>query len=628
VSAGAETRWSRFKAEMETALAHHRAGRIDRAAAIYRRIVDKSPDHADALHMLGVIATSRGRPEHAIQLIERAMGVLANYPDAHLNLGNAHHVAGRPQKAIECYRRAVALKPDFAIAHSSLGRELNGVSAFTEALPHCERAIALEPRMAEAWLHAGIAMQGLGRLGDAQAALHQALSLRQNFAKALERLGLIAIEEARFEQASEWYDRVVALRPNDARAYRLLAVALFRSGRTEAALAQFRRVVELEPAFAGGWTSFGWAYRALGRFGEATSCFRRALSIDPDDAEAHRSLAATGEQCAEESELERLRAQLADEAKPPGDRVAAGFAAGDFLDRADRFDEAFTCYAQANSLARQALLKSGRAYDPDAMVRRVDHLIAAYSPDALATATAAASESERPVFIVGMPRSGTTLVEQILASHSQVFGAGELTEIAEISRQLPFPQGEPEAIRQWAVAAKPLGRAYLDHLDTIDWTSARMTDKQPDNLLHLGLIATLFPAARVILCERDPRDICLSNYFQLFAGGNPWSYDLAECGHRYRQIARLTEHWRAVLPNALYSVNYESLVADLEGEARRLVAFLGLEWEPACLEFHRTERVVITQSTWQVRQRLFTRSVGRWRRYARHLGPLIEALGT
>lgn len=628
MSAGAETRWSRFRAEIEAALAHHRAGRIDRAAAIYRRILDKSPDHPDALHMLGVIATARGRPEHAIQLIERAMGVLANYPDAHLNLGNAHHVAGRPQKAIECYRRAIALKPDFASAHSSLGRGLNGVGAFAEALPHCQRAIAVEPAMAEAWLHAGIAMQGLGRLGDAQAALHQALSLRRNFVDALERLGLIAIEEARFEQASKWYDCVVAVRPNDARAHRLLAVALFRGGRTEAAMAHFRRVVELEPDFGAGWTSFGWAYRALGRFEEATSCFKRALSIDPNDAEALRSLAATGEQAVDESELERLRALLGDEAKPPGDRVAAGFAAGAFLDKADRFDEAFTCYEQANSLARQALLKSGRGYDPDAMVRRVDNLIAAYSPEALATAMAAGSESERPVFIVGMPRSGTTLVEQILASHSQVFGAGELTEIAQISRQLPFPRGDPEAIRQWGVAAKPLGQAYLDHFDTMDRTSARVSDKQPDNLLHLGLIATLFPSARVILCERDPRDICLSNYFQLFAGGNPWSYDLAECCHRYRQIARLTAHWRAVLPIALYSVSYESLVADLEGEARRLLTFLGLEWEPACLEFHRTERIVITQSTWQVRQRLFTRSVGRWRHYAQYLKPLIEVLGT
>ena len=154
----------------------------------------------------------------------------------------------------------------------------------------------------------------------------------------------------------------------------------------------------------------------------------------------------------------------------------------------------------------------------------------------------------------------------------------------------------------------------------------RVIDKLPDNLLHLGLIAALFPRARVIFCERDPRDICLSNYFQLFAGGNPWSYDLAECGQRCREAARLADHWREVLPLPWLRVSYEALVADLEGESRRMIGFLGLEWESACLEFHRTERMVVTQSTWQVRQKLFTRSVGRWRAYERHLAPLLSAL--
>ena len=627
MTAAAGTKWSRFAAEIEKAFDYHRAGRLDRAETIYRRILDKSPDHPDALHMLGVIATSRGRPDYAIQLIGRAMGVLAGHPDAHLNVGNAHHVAGRPKEAIESYRRAIALKPDFAAAHSSLGRELNSLGAFAEALPHCQRAIALAPALADAWLHAGKALQGMGRLRDAEASLKRAISLRPDFVEVLERLALIAVEEGRFGEAVEWQQRLVSLRPNDPRAQRMLAVYLFRAGQTDAALAGFRRVVELAQDYAGGWTSFGWAYRALGRFEEAVSCFERALAIDPNDAEAQRNLAATGREDADEAEVVRLRDSLADETRSFNDRAAAGFAAGAALDKAERFDDAFACFAQANALARQTLLDTNRGYDRAGMTRRIDGLIAAYTPEALAAATVAGNVSERPVFIVGMPRSGTTLVEQILASHSQVFGAGELTEIARIAREVPFPGSDGAAISEWAQTVQPLGAVYLGRLAEMSGTAIRVTDKQPDNLLHLGLIAALFPAARVILCERDPQDICLSNYFQFFAGGNPWSYDLGDCGHRFRETARLAEYWQRVLPLAMHRINYEALVSDLEQEARRLLDFLGLGWEPACLEFYRTERVVITQSTWQVRQKLFTRSVGRWRHYAKHLGPLFDALG-
>jgi hypothetical protein len=318
----------------------------------------------------------------------------------------------------------------------------------------------------------------------------------------------------------------------------------------------------------------------------------------------------------------------ADASRSLNERVAAGFARAELLDRMDRFDEAFAGFAEANALARRGLIEAGRGYDAEGMRQRVDRLISQWTPDSLAALAEAGNESERPAFIVGMPRSGTSLVEQILASHSQVFGAGELSEIGRIAQQLPPLSSDAGQLAAWTAAARSLGSAHLAHLEALGGGASRVVDKLPDNLLHLGLIATLFPRARVIFCERDPRDICLSNYFQLFAGGNPWSYDLAECGHRFRQVARLADHWRHVLPIAWLQVSYEALVGDLEGESRRMLEFLGLEWESACLEFHRTERVVVTQSTWQVRQKLSTRSVGRWGHYERHLGSLVSALAT
>ena len=500
------------------------------------------------------------------------------------------------------------------------------MGAFAEALSSAQRAIKLEPSVAEAWLHAGAALRGLGRLTEAEACLREAVARRPDFPEALQALAVIAVERSRFVDAVALQKRVVLARPKDANARRALGVYLFRTGDASAGIEALRHTVALDPKFAAGWTSLGWAYRALGKFDDAVSCYEQALEIDPQSAEARRSLVVTGRTDANAAELERLALTLADASRSLNERVAAGFARAELLDRMDRFDEAFACFAEANALARRGLVEAGRGYDAEGMRQRVDRLVAQWRPDRFTALAEAGTNSERPVFIVGMPRSGTSLVEQILASHSQVFGAGELSEIGRIAQQLPPLSNDAGQLAAWTAAARLAGSAHLAHLEALGGGALRVVDKLPDNLLHLGLIAALFPRARVIFCERDPRDICLSNYFQLFAGGNPWSYDLAECGHRFRQAARLADHWRQVLPIPWLRVSYEALVDDLEGESRRMLEFLGLDWEAACLDFHRTERVVVTQSTWQVRQRLFTRSVGRWRDYERHLAPLLSAL--
>jgi hypothetical protein len=272
------------------------------------------------------------------------------------------------------------------------------------------------------------------------------------------------------------------------------------------------------------------------------------------------------------------------------------------------------------------LAAAGRGYDAVAFSRRIDRIVAAFTPQFFDAVAAAGSANELPVFIVGMPRSGTTLVEQIAASHSRVFGAGELAEIGRLSSALPEPSSAPAAIAAWLAQAPQKAAAHLAFLGRLGGAAARVIDKRPDNILDLGTIAALFPAARVIFCERDARDTCLSNYFQLFAGGNAYSYDLGECADRWLTIERLARYWQRVLRLPMLRVGYEHLVTEPEPEARRLIEFLGLEWEPACLEFYRTERSVVTPSSWQVRQPLYRNSIGRWQRYRQYLGPLVVAL--
>jgi hypothetical protein len=272
-------------------------------------------------------------------------------------------------------------------------------------------------------------------------------------------------------------------------------------------------------------------------------------------------------------------------------------------------------------------LHAGTRFDCSAFRQRVDLLIHHYAPGRFTEPLGGASEL--PVFIVGMPRSGTTLTEQIAASHSRIFGAGELPDIGWIADTLAGGgKREVAARRADADLASRLGHRHLLRLRELGGEAVRVIDKMPDNVLHLGLIAQLYPGARVIFCTRDARDISISCYFQLFAEGlHPFSYDLADCGRRTAEVNRLISHWRQALPLRWHEVNYEAMVRDLEGESRRLIAFLGLQWEPGCLEFHRTERTVTTISHWQVRQPIYTRSVGRWRHYRKHLQPLFEVLG-
>ncbi len=394
-------------------------------------------------------------------------------------------------------------------------------------------------------------------------------------------------------------------------------------GDLERSEAEFRRAYSLAPKSAEPLVGLGYVLSLQGRFAEAVQNYRRGLELDPNLSQAYLGLAETGERAGQDVQAEALKAMLANPAIPTMSRVDAGFAVGKLLDNADRYDEAFPCFAEANALYREYFAKAGQRYDPDSMRREVDHVIEQCTMKGLAQGTIGGNSSELPVFIVGMPRCGTSLIEQIAASHSQVFGAGELRDIERIVKATQAQQGNNAGDRS---LGRQLAAEHVARLQALGGPAVRVIDKMPDNIYMASAIALLFPASRIIICRRDIRDTCLSCYFQRFAEENWWSYDLADCRHRALQIERLADHWLRILPNKVMEIVYEDVVADLEGESRRLIEFLGLEWEPACLEFHKTERPVMTASHWQVRQPLYASSVGRWRHYERHLGALLEDL--
>jgi len=611
---------------LRAGLAHHRAGRLDRAEVQYRKILETDPENADALHLLGVVAHQSGRIGPALALVERALPALAELPEAHLNHANLLRDLGRIDEAADSYRRAIDLDHDCAMAHNNLAHLLAEAGQYPAALDHARRAAALMPDFPGAQVALGTALLGLERHAEAEMPLRQALAMSPERAENHRNLGWALTRLLRFDEALCSHRRAVALNPADAASHYALAVTQQEAGDPAASEASLRRTLALVPDFAKAWQGLGSVLRSMGRFDEALACFRRALELDPDLPEAHRGLATTGARGDDEAQLQRLRAVLASPARPVLDRVAAGFALGALLDNAERYDDAFPAFARANALYRQHRADAGERYDAEALRREVDGLIGSADPAFFARVGDWGDPSGLPVFIVGMPRSGTTLVEQIAASHSQIRGAGELRDIGSIAAAM-IAHNCGRAVADWdpGFARAHAGR-HVAKLNELGGSSTRVIDKMPDNVFTLWLIAALFPSARVILCQRDLRDTGLSCYFHRFTDGHPFAYDLADCGRRAIEVDRIATHWLRVLPLEMLVLEYEELIADPEGESRRLIEFLGLDWEPACLDFHKTERPVFTASSWQVRQPLFTRSVGRWRHYERHLGPLLEVL--
>ena len=596
--------------------------RFDDALASYDRALTLQPDLVEALSNRGNTLKELKRLDEALASFDRALTVQPDLAAALSNRGNTLKELKRFDEALASYDRALALQPGYAQAHYNRGNVLQELKRFEEALASYDRALELLPDYAEALANRGNTLKELQRFEDALASYDRALTLEPNRPEVHFNRGNILQELERLVEAVACYRRVIQLDPSFAPAHRRLGLSLHFSGDVNAAIASYRDALALTPNEAPIWSELGNSFLALGRVDEAVEAFRHALAINPNLASTLHHLATCHQLTAGNSDMTRLAA-LADQVDLPiEERAAAKFAIAKSLDDAGLYDEAFAAYDLANRLYRATASAQRDPFDATKLVNQIDRAIADFTPAFFDAVRGWGNPSELPVFIVGMPRSGTTLVEQIVASHSRVFGAGELTIISKAAAELGL-------IDEGWTQAKIRGTAdtYLERLRKLAPAADRVIDKLPDNVFLLGVIATLFPAARIIFCRRDPRDIGLSCFFQKFAAGMlMFSYDLADCGRRIRETERIAAYWHRVLPLRYLDIQYKSLVSDPEGESRRLIEFLDLPWEPACLDFHRTERVVYTASLWQVRQPIYQRSVGRWHHYERHLAPLLREL--
>jgi tetratricopeptide (TPR) repeat protein len=606
--------------------AYFETHRFIEAADAYRRALALEPGLPLARFGLGLALLAQKAYPAAAKELEAAVNARPSHSDAHLNLGIALTELGRIDQAVVHCRRAVALSPEYSGGHLRLGIALRAKAELQEAYRHLARAVELDPKLAEAHYQLGLTYHALKLPDDALRELKHTLVLQPEMVEALEELGGVLRELQRFDEALACYERALALAPQSSSLHRGIARVLYFDGRFAASRASYARALELEPDSAQDYVEIGSTYQSEGRFEEAIVCQEKAISVQPDNAEAHYRLAMMRPRDNPEARIRQLEEVLALDGLEVEHRVALHFALAKMYDAAGNHDAAFRCFKAGNDLRRLQ-----RPYRAGEYTAFVDRVIAAFGKQIFADKKGIGSDSDRPVFVVGMMRSGTSLVEQILASHPQVHGHGELEFLREIVRTLPerLSTGEPypECVASLdAMTARSLAEGHLARLERDAGQAIRSIDKMPHNFARLGLLTLLFPRAKFIHCMRDPLDVCLSCYFQYDIIA-PFAHDLESLGRFYRDYERLMEHWRNTLPSQILDVPYEALVSDREDWARKLLEFLGLPWDQRCLSFYETQRAVFTPSSWQVRQPIYTSSVGRWRHYEKHLGPLFDGLG-
>jgi tetratricopeptide (TPR) repeat protein len=717
---------------LRSAIALHRSGQLEQAAELYRSVLARDRENAEAWHWFGVLHHQLGDHAGAVALIGRAVDLRpeaylyhgnlaeayraggehakaaascraalrlwADYPEALCTLGTALHALGQHAEAVASLRRAVAVRPDFAVAHNNLGIALRALGEAGEALvsfrraveldpafapgrsnlgqallnagqveaalPHCEEAVRLDPNAAELHDNLGNVLRTLDRLDDAWAEHWKALQCDPKLAPAHAHIGLILHRRGHLAEARAWLEQAVALEPGEAAFWQWLAelhderedpaasipcwervlaleprrvsahLALGRAYQEDGRLAEAHRcyqaAIELEPDSGAGYLNVGWVHELRGALDAAEAAFREAMRRQPQFALPHARLATLLRGKLPDADRAALEERLADPELADAPRARLLFGLAHVLDARGDYARAADCLVRANALALEAS-RARRAYDPPEHEQYVHGLVRAFDRDCCARLAGAWNVSRQPVFVFGLPRSGTTLIEQVLASHALVHGAGELRLARQSFEAIPGVLGRSEPPRDCvahldAAAVRTLAARHLDRLAALaGGTAPRIVDKMPENYLYLGLLAILFPRAVFIHCRRDLRDVAVSCWMTDFSSIR-WANDFGHIAARFHQYRRMMDHWRAVLPMPIHEVDYQETVTDLEAVARRLVDAIGLEWDPACLEFHRTERPVRTASVTQVRQPVYTRSLARWKHYESALAELFAAL--
>lgn len=649
------------KDQIDALVKLYQTGQIANAEQACGRLLESHPKSLPVINLLGAVLQRQRKWQEAIDIYNQAILLKPDFAEAYSNRGNALHQQGKLDEALESYDRAIQIKPDYAIAFFNRGNVLCQLRNLEEGLKSYDKAIELKPDSAEAYSNRGnilgelgeleealtsynkaIALKSdyveahsnrgnilgfLGYLDEAQKSYETAIKLKPSYAQAHSNLGSVLEQTGRLIDAIESYDKAITLKPDFVEAYSNRGNVLAQLGKPDEALENFDKAIRLNPDFVEAHSNRGKVLDEIGRLDDALQSYERAIQLKPDYADAHRSISTLIKYDRQNPHIKIMESLLSNSVLSDQDRMYLYFALAKVYDDLGEYKDSFDYLQKANFLRHQEL-----NYDIDSdknLFAKIKEVL--NSKNLASIDTPDSNTNLRTLFIVGMPRSGTSLVEQILASHSKVHGAGELEVIGRLA--FPIISGKfhggfnQSNARIFTEKIESLHNNYLETLTSLNVRKTVFTDKMPNNFIFVGLILSAFPQSKIIHVKRDPIATCWSNYKHFFSGkGNGYAYDMTNLAEFYNLYRDLMAFWHEQFPGMIYELDYESLTENQEEQSRKLLDFCGLDWEKECLYFYKTKRAVRTASSAQVRRKMYKGSSEAWRKYESYLQPLINSL--
>jgi tetratricopeptide (TPR) repeat protein len=620
---------------LDRAAQHHDAGDLNNAQLLYQRILQSEQNHPVAINVLGVIAFQQGKKDIAESYFSRAISIKPDYTDALYNLGNALKAQGRPEEAIARYGEAIALDPAHVDAHYNLGNVLKDMGRLEKALVHYRHAIDCQPEHADAHNNLGNTLNTLARLEEALPHYQKAIAIRPSYASAYYNLGTVLQALGRHTEAVPHYQKAIQLRPDLAVAYNNLGTALRSLERLDEAISHYQRAIALQPNFAEAHNNLGACYERTNRLEAAEQSNKKALRIIPDDQNSRLLKAVLLRRGGQDKEALHILESLDSARLSENFAVRRFFELGKLLDREQDSARAFKAFSAGN------LLQAGSEVAARVSKTRYSSRIAAIYDSLSASWVdswapfSESDESDSPIFLIGFPRSGTTLLDQILDSHPRVQVMEERRAFASVVNAIQArPGGYPDALH--ALSEAEILKLRALYFESVDQHFTRMpghffVDKFPLNIEYLPLIHRLYPAARIILACRHPCDVVLSNFMQNYQLNDAMAnfLTIADTVKLYKQVMTLWLRCTQLLPLNVHSVRYESLVSNFDPEVGDLFEFLDITWDDAVLKFHQhavEKEIINTPSYEQVSQPLYTSACYRWQRYQDQLAPFMDDL--
>lgn len=586
------------------------------------------PPTAKKHYEQGIILHQKGELANAERAYKKAIKISHNFVEAQSNLGNVLLEQGRLKEASNAFLKALKLLPDHPMLLNNVGNVLQLQGENEKALTLLNKAISKGPDNAHAYNNLGNALRALDRNEEAVAAYKRVVEINPGFATGYYNLGLILLELEELDDAVHCFNKALSINPADKKACLGLGNARSAQGNLDEAISAYQKAIAIDPLYENAYKELGKAFADHGEIEMALTANRKALEINPEYAKAYLPLSKNKKFTEYDDDIRAMESLLSKKGISDEDSFNLAFALGKAYEDLGNFDKSMEYVVKATRLKRNS-------YDYSICESReeFDRTKEVFSRDFFANHHDSGDPDRTPIFILGMPRSGTSLVEQILASHPDVYGAGELKDLGKVLASVRSSEKEqqgaiiPDRLLELdARAYADLGKQYIARIRKYSASAKFITDKMPHNFLYIGFVRAILPNARIVHCTRDPMDNCLSIFKTRLNNGHGYADNMSELGQYYRMYLELMDYWRDTLPGFIYDQSYEDLVISQQEQVSKLLQHCGLDWDDACLDFHQTRRKVKTASNAQVRRPIYKDSVQLWKRYEKQLEPLRAAI--